>query len=158
MLMTHYILDGHTPIPCLNLSTWRAFIRDSERCTVGFDVVGTYQVKTTFIGINCSTLEHPAFFETVVIGNDNGNPPLFSKSWEQAAVRHRAMLRAVIGLTDFLEGRPKNFAFGFEYVSCTSLNNGLKFFMESEQAAIDELPKNDARWVREGNTLLLCQG
>lgn len=146
---TRFILDGKEPVPCENIADWQAFMDDIAGRTVAQDVVGEFQVVTTFAGVNLGETESPQFFETAVV--DNGDPPFLSETWEEAESEHRAVVGSVTRLSQITE---EDIANGHRFVSCGVLPDRLWFMMESEETAIATLPQPVTNWHREGRKVI----
>jgi hypothetical protein len=116
---------------------------------VAQDVVGDFQVVTTFAGLNLGEAESPQFFETAVV--DNGDPPFLSETWEQAESKHRKVAQAVERLNNITE---EDIANGYRFVDCGVQSDRLWFVMESEETAISALSEENPNWHREGRIIV----
>ena len=147
---TRFILDGKEPVPCENVAAWQAFMDDLAGRTVAQDVVGDFQVVTTFAGVNLGETESPQFFETAVV--DNGDPPFLSETWEQAESKHQKVVQAVKRLNQITE---EDIANGHRFVDCEVLpDDEVRFLMESEETAIAALSPQVTNWHRKGRTII----
>lgn len=148
---TRFVLNRKEPVPCDDLAKWQAFMDDIAGRTVAKDVVGEFEVLTTFAGVNLGKGELPLFFETAVV--DDGNPPFLSETWEQAESKHKKVVQAVNRLNQIT---PEDIANGHRFVSCGVLPDRLWFVMESEATAISARPEAMPNWHREGRTLVFA--
>ena len=144
-----FILDGKEPVSCNNLTDWQTFMDDVAGRTVAQDVVGKFHILTTFEGVNLGTSTEPKFFLTVVAESED--PPFLSETWEQAELKHRAMMQCAEGLSSLT---PEKIANGHRFVGYGVLPDRLWFVMESEETAIAALPEPATNWHREGHTIV----
>lgn len=154
---TCYILDGKKPVPCHDIDVWQKFMDDIPGRTVAFDIVGTPQVKTeirtTFMGVNIGTATAPKFFKMTIVGGNEGDPPIWTESWERAEAKHKGMVKAASGFYKWvMDGG--NADSGFRCIHSEVGDNEIRFWLESEESAIEALPKNSVYWSREGNVLI----
>ncbi|NEQ48245.1 MAG: hypothetical protein F6K00_33810 [Leptolyngbya sp. SIOISBB] len=119
--------------------------------TVARDVVGNFEILTTFLGHNRGDAESPQFFETVALDVKNQNPPFYAATWEKAESKHRAVMRCAEGLSNLT---PEKIANGYRAVSYGVEPDRLWFVMESEETAIAALSEPVTNWHREGRTIV----
>lgn len=154
---TCYILDGKTPVPCHDMDVWQQFMDDIPKRTVAFDIVGTFQIRTTFMGVNIGTAIAPKFFKMTVVGGNKGDPPIWTESWKRAEANHRGMVHAAEGSTEFLEkvmSGDESALTGYKFIAYEVLPDELRFLMKSEQVAIKAQLTSFKGWDREGATLI----
>lgn len=93
----HYILEGHTPVPCRDVVVWAKWMETADR-HVGKTYVGKVWISTVFL-----TLDHnwygsnhpPVLFETMVFGGGS--------VWDEAQVRYCTWAEAEAGHQDMVE-------------------------------------------------------
>lgn len=81
---TCYILDGKKPVLCHDTDVWQKFMDDISGRTVAFDIVGTFQIRTAFMGVNIGSADAPKFFKMTIVGGNEGHPPIWAESWKRA--------------------------------------------------------------------------
>ncbi|NEQ48242.1 MAG: hypothetical protein F6K00_33790 [Leptolyngbya sp. SIOISBB] len=144
-------MNGKEPVPCDDSEIWQAFIDDIAGRTVARDIVGNFEILTTFLGHNRGDTESPQFFETVALDPDNQNPPFYSDTWEASELMHRKVVDSLIRLNAITE---EDIANGHRFVGYGVQSDRLWFVMESEETAIAALSEETPNWHREGNTIV----
>jgi len=92
-----YILDGHTPVKTEDMSAWSdwCFGPDNiDRRRVAWDEVGDVRISTVFMGINTG-IDHPEFFETMILGGDHTGAQWRYETWDEAVDGHALAVRLV---------------------------------------------------------------
>ncbi|NEZ65607.1 hypothetical protein D0962_23095 [Leptolyngbyaceae cyanobacterium CCMR0082] len=149
-----YILKDRQPVACKDEAEWREFMRNPGNVLVAQDSVGErYTVITVFLGFNSGTTEQPVFFQTSVIGQ-TGHTHGSAANWEQAQENHRRNVRGSILLAGHLERVAAGIDRSFAPIDIKGYPNEIHFQLESEQAAINELPEDTRRWKRRGDTIV----
>lgn len=148
-----YILKDHQPIVCEDETVWREFMRKPENILVARDSAGKYTVLTLFLGFNSGTAEQPVFFQTSVLGQ-TGHTHGSAATWEQAKDNHKRNLRGSTLLAEHLDRVAAGTSKSFKPTAIDARPNEIHFRLESEQAAIDELPEDTKRWKRRGDTIV----
>ena len=96
--MSHYILDGHTPVPC-ELMDWARWFDKADRHVAMTDV-NHIHVSTVFLG-----LDHafdggpPVLFETLVFGGPLDGEMERYHTWGEAEAGHKVMVERVTAAT-----------------------------------------------------------
>lgn len=100
-LPRYYILDGHTPVPVEDVTTWLRFFAQSTSLEVAAtDLTASVAVSTVFVGLDLGDgSEPPLVFESLVCGLPEGHPLHLrcarSASWEAAEAGHVALVAQV---------------------------------------------------------------
>lgn len=89
--MPVYTLLGRIAVPCPDIATWLAWLREHAAETrVGLDRVGQLIISSQFIGLVApGTLDAPALF-TTVLSTVGGRPlaVIYSATWDEATRAH----------------------------------------------------------------------
>lgn len=94
----HYILDGHTAIPC-DMMTWARWLQaDKDRRIVAKSDVDGARVSTVFLGLDHSYgIGPPLLFETLVFDGPHDGDMERCTTWEEAEAQHAAMCAKLKG-------------------------------------------------------------
>ena len=92
-----YILDGKTPVPEPDLSTWARWFEDADRI-VAHTVRENVSVSTVFLGLDHSFHEGPPIlFETMVFrSGQSGDDMARYSTWEEAEKGHAEMVKLAL--------------------------------------------------------------
>ena len=94
-----YILDGRTPVACLDVLQFAVWYERSERDSsrvVGRFEEGGVMVSTVFLG-----MDHgfgggpPLLFETMIFGGESDGAQWRFSTWEEAEAHHMATCRTL---------------------------------------------------------------
>ena len=86
-----YILDGHEPVPCDDLSAWARWFESADRC-VADTMQDDVRVSTVFLGLDHGWNGRRHLFETMVFhGHDSVDCQRYA-TWDEALEGHRAMV------------------------------------------------------------------
>lgn len=90
-----YILEGHTPVACDDLTSWAMQFESADRA-VAKTKIGEVKISTVFLGLDPSFGGgDPLLFETIVFGGElDGEQDRYS-TWEEAEAGHHAMVDKV---------------------------------------------------------------
>jgi hypothetical protein len=96
MAAMRYILDGHTTVPCEDLSTWAEWYKNADR-QVGDTTVGEALISTVFLSMNHNFGQgEPILFETMVFSEgSNDTYEEFTRryeTWDDAWHGHCAVV------------------------------------------------------------------
>lgn len=88
----HYILEGHTPMPC-DFLTWARWFDAADR-TVAETTVGRARISTVFLGQDHNWLHdgRPVLFESMIFGGPGDGQMMRYSSWEDAVAGHQLMV------------------------------------------------------------------
>jgi hypothetical protein len=94
--MKTYILDGHTPVPCEDLTWWSWWFGTADR-TVALTEQENIRVSTVFLGLDHAFRDddRPQLFETMVFYSDKADDMDRYATWEEAEAGHAEMVRRV---------------------------------------------------------------
>lgn len=88
-----YILDGKTPVPCFDPSTWSVSRRDK---VVGRDQFGAVVISTVFLGMDHSfSGGTPVLFETMIFGGEYDGYQERYCTWDEAERGHQVACELV---------------------------------------------------------------
>ena len=94
--MRTYVLDGKTPVPEPDLSTWVQWLGSADRC-VALTEQGDVSVSTVFLGLDHNISgSQPLLFETMVFRADKSNETVHYSTWEEAEKGHAEMVKRVL--------------------------------------------------------------
>lgn len=87
--MSHYILNGKTPVPA-DLMTWAKWLEASrDERVVAKTKVGTSLISTVFLGLDHQYGDGPPLlFETLVFEGQNDGDMWRCSTWEEAEKQH----------------------------------------------------------------------
>ena len=87
-MKARFILDGHDPVPCKNLTEWAKWYENSDR-QVAKEIIDKIEVDTIFLGIDRRLAgDTPILFETQIFGGEYNGLTTRCATWEQAEERH----------------------------------------------------------------------
>ncbi|EDX82820.1 hypothetical protein S7335_1123 [Synechococcus sp. PCC 7335] len=153
MQSTYYILKDKQVVPCQDIEVWQRFMNSTERI-VGSETAGKFGVHTAFVGVNLGSEFMPKFFRTTISGDDGQNDPWLAETWDEAAAKHRALIRSSISLTELDERMAAGEVSGARVVDYSILpDDELRFVLVSEAAAIKLVPDSLENWTREGRVI-----
>lgn len=101
-----YILRGHEPVPCEDLTEWAHWYEVNEKRRVALDKVGKSQISTVFLGLdhNYRRKGAPVLFETMVFGGDLDGEMVRYCTWDEAEAGHKRMVERVKTETTMTKG------------------------------------------------------
>ena|SRR6266516_420553 len=93
----HYILDGHTSVPCADLTTWGRWLQTAPNRVIARTTVRDgVEVSTVFLGLNHRFGDGPPLlFETMVFRDGQGEEMDRYSTWDEAVAGHEAMVTRV---------------------------------------------------------------
>jgi len=97
-----YILSGHEPVRCDDITEWGRFMWQHELRVVAQDDVGPHWVSTVFLGIDHDWSGHgpPILFETMIFTNGESREQWRFSTWDQAEEWHHAVVRRLVRKED----------------------------------------------------------
>ena len=104
MALTHYILDGHTPVPLRDILYWSGWMQTTSRRVARTEMAHDVSVSTVFLG-----LDHafgggpPLLFETMVFGGPLDQEQVRYATWDEADAGHVrlcALVRQALSASD----------------------------------------------------------
>lgn len=95
-----YILNGRTPIPCIELVTWGLWYENNkEKTRVAETVVKDKRVSTVFLGLDHRLSDNgpPILFETMVFPLENYTDERCERycTWEEAEAGHKRIVEEI---------------------------------------------------------------
>lgn len=99
-MFRHYILDGHTPVPCDDLLAWAQWMSEAgltNGCRVARTEIDGVVVSTVFLGLDHRFLggSPPLLFESMAFGGVLDQEQDRYSTWIEAKVGHAAMCARV---------------------------------------------------------------
>ena len=95
-----YRLEGHTPVPCSDLSAFAQLISDVEKRRVALSEIEGHKISTVFLGQDqrLGRSDEPELFETMVTDAE-GEVKAVSRcaTWEQAEAQHADAVASLQG-------------------------------------------------------------
>jgi hypothetical protein len=93
----YYILNGQTPIPCIDVSTFSRWFENADR-QVCVDIIDGVRVSTVFLGLDHRWSEGPPLlFETMIFGGEHDQYQNRYSTWAEAVEGHAKALALVKG-------------------------------------------------------------
>lgn len=92
-MLGRYILDGHEPVPCEDITTWANWLETAHRHVAEDTTPGGARVSTVFIGIDHNWEGGtPLLFETMIFGGPEDTFQDRYSSWDEAVSGHAKAL------------------------------------------------------------------
>lgn len=92
--MSHYVLDGHTPVVEPDLMRWARSFNSNRR--VALTKIGAVEVSTVFLGINHNFGDgEPILFETMIFDETSANREWRYATWDEAQAGHDRIVAAL---------------------------------------------------------------
>lgn len=91
-----YILDGHTPVKCIDWADGMRAFENIENCRVARDEFGDIVISTIFLGLDHRLGDGPPLlFETMIFGGEHDGWQERCSTWEGAEAMHEAAVAMV---------------------------------------------------------------
>lgn len=98
-MIRHYRLEGHEPVPCLDVLDWAAWFETAER-RVMVTHLDRLCVSTVFVGLDHRYFGKgpPLVFETMVFVGADGLWQVRTSTWDQAEAAHKVLATQAVAL------------------------------------------------------------
>jgi hypothetical protein len=110
MRQSHYILDGHQPVPVATYEgrelimdafiRWATWFETADRIVQQTQIDTDEMVSTVFLGLDHATSGPPCLFETMVFGGKFDQHQERYATWEEAEEGHRRVVEMVMRQTE----------------------------------------------------------
>ena len=102
--MSHYILEGKTPI-IASVHQWAIWFEIADRTVKKTTISGDIEVSTVFLGLDHQFGDGPPLlFETMIFGGERNQEQWRYTTWDEAEAGHDMVVASLEGRTDNMDG------------------------------------------------------